>query len=111
MSSRHLFAAIPMACLLAAGLLAIAPAANAESAGQKAGKIAGKNNIGAKREFRRRFRSVKIHLPVGPSSIYQDYPYYYSRGFYPTHIGGYVYYPSYYYRHPYYHYRARVRGY
>ena len=96
MSSGHSFAAIPMACLLAVGLLGIAPAANAESVGpsQKAGKIAGKNAV----ENKRRFRSVKIKLPVGPTSVYYDYPYYYSRGYYPTHIGGYVYYPYYYYR-------------
>jgi hypothetical protein len=35
---------------------------------------------------------VTIYLPVGPSSRYYDYSYYYSRGYYPTHIGGYVYY-------------------
>jgi hypothetical protein len=40
---------------------------------------------------------------VGPSYIYYDYPYYYARGYYPTHIGGYVYYP--YYRS---HYRGAV---
>ena len=34
---------------------------------------------------------------MGPSYIYYDYPYYYSRGHYPTHIGGYVYYPRNYY--------------
>lgn len=38
-----------------------------------------------------------MYLPLGPSYIYYDYPYYYSRGFYPTHIG-----PRYvYYGHPY----------
>ena len=36
---------------------------------------------------------------MGPSYVYYDYPYYYSRGHYPTHIGGYVYYAlrNYYY--------------
>jgi hypothetical protein len=48
--------------------------------------------------FTERRRGVRIHLPLGPAYIYQDYPYYYSRGFYPTHIGGYVYSP---YRHYY----------
>jgi hypothetical protein len=47
-------------------------------------------------EFKRRARGRRIHLPIGPSYIYYDYPYYYSRGHYPTHIGGYVYYPYYY---------------
>ena len=48
-------------------------------------------------EIKRRGRGPRIHLPIGPSSVYYDYPYYYSRGHYPTHIGGYVYYPYYYY--------------
>ena len=33
---------------------------------------------------------------------YYDYPYYYSRGYYPTHIGGYIYYPYYLYDRSYY---------
>lgn len=40
----------------------------------------------------RRFGTQRIPLPVGPAYIYYDYPYSYSRGHYPTHIGGYVYY-------------------
>jgi len=44
-------------------------------------------------ENRRRASLVRIPLPLGPSYIYQDYPYYYSRGHYPAHIGGYTYYP------------------
>lgn len=40
----------------------------------------------------RRSRRQRIHLPIGPAYVYYDYPYYYSRGHYPTHIGGYVYY-------------------
>ncbi len=43
-------------------------------------------------EVKRRGRGVTIYLPIGPSYLYYDYPYYYSRGYYPTHIGGYVYY-------------------
>ena len=95
MASRHLFAAIPMACLLAAGVLDIAPVANAETVGPtaKTSRIAGNRFLEAKRRYKRRFQSVKIHLPLGPTSVYYDYPYYYSRGYYPTHIGGYVYYP------------------
>jgi len=92
-----------MACLLAVGFLGIAPVANAESGGQsslKSGKIAG-NDVG---HIKRRGRGVRIHLPIGPASIYYDYPYYYSRGYYPTHIGGYVYYPYRYYRRSYRHY-------
>jgi hypothetical protein len=48
-------------------------------------------------ELKRRVRGRRIHLPIGPSYVYYDYPYYYSRGYYPTHIRGYVYYPYYYY--------------
>jgi hypothetical protein len=94
MGSRHLFASIPMACLMAVSFLGMAPVANAESGAvsAKPGKSAKHNVIGTKR----RFRSVRIHLPMGPGYVYYDYPYYYCRGHYPTHIGGYVYYPSYY---------------
>ena len=92
MSSRKLFASILMACVLAVGFLGIAPVANAASAGQsirKPGESA-RNNV---LEIKRRGRGPRIYLPIGPSYIYYDYPYYYSRGYYPTHIGGYVYYP------------------
>jgi hypothetical protein len=87
---------IPMACLLAVGLLGTAPTANAETVGHsvKTGKIAGNRSAEAKHRFHRlhRYHSVRIHLPLGSTSVYYDYPYYYSRGYYPTHIGGYVYY-------------------
>lgn len=91
MNSRSLFASILMASSLAVGFLGIAPVANAESGGKslKAGKVARNNVI----EIKRGLRRVRIHLPVGPTSVYYDYPYYYCRGHYPTHIGGYVYYP------------------
>ena len=78
-----------MACLLAAGFLDIAPAVGAELGERsvvKTGKSVRSNVITIKPRAR-------IHLPIGPSSVYCDYPYYYSRGHYPTHIGGYVYYP------------------
>jgi hypothetical protein len=81
-----------MACLLAAGFLGIASVANAASAGQsflKPGESA-RNYV---LESKHRGRGPRIHLPVGPAYIYYDYPYYYCRGFYPTHIRGYVYYP------------------
>ena len=108
MSSRDLFASIVLA-LLAAGFLVVAPVANPASAGTsvwKRGDIARNSVIASKR----RGRSPRIHLPVGPAYVYYDYPYYYSRGYYPTHIGGYVYYPYDYYRRYYYptHYRDRV---
>jgi hypothetical protein len=93
-----------VACSLAVGFTAVAPVVNAESL--RSGKSA-RNKIAANKKYR--IRRVLIHLPIGPASIYHDYPYYYSRGYYPTHIGGYVYYPYYFYRHPYYRYRERVR--
>jgi hypothetical protein len=98
MSSRHWFLSGLTACLVAVGFLGIAPVANAGLLGQpslKPEKIAGKKATKIKRPGRRR---VRIHLPVGPGSVYYDYPYYYSRGYYPKHIGGYIYYPYYYYR-------------
>jgi hypothetical protein len=97
MNRRNLFASILMACLLAVGSLALAPVAKAESSGRsvlKPGKSAKIDVI----QIKRRGRGQRIHLPIGPSYIYYDYPYYYSRGYYPTHIGGYVYYPYSYYR-------------
>jgi hypothetical protein len=97
MSSRNLFASILIACLLAAGFLDIAPVANAEAGGQSYGK-SGKSARSDVIRIKRHSRSVRIHLPVGPASVYCEYPYYYSRGHYPTHIGGYVYYPRYYNR-------------
>src|SRR5262245_51887499 len=95
MSSRHLVASVPMACLLAAAFLGTAPAANAEAVKHSAkGKIAASKAIEHRAGFYRfrHYHSVKIALPLGPTSIYYDYPYFYARGHYPTHIGGYVYY-------------------
>jgi len=93
MSSRSSFASVLMACALATSFLVIAPAANAASGGQSVGKPGktARNHV-----HRVGPRGVRIHLPVGPASVYCEYPYYYSRGHYPTHIGGYVYYPYYY---------------
>jgi hypothetical protein len=93
MSSRSLFASgLAVACLLV-GFLGIAPVANAASAGQsfpKAGESAGNNVIEIKYRGR---RGLRLYPPIAPSYRYYDYPYYYSRGYYPTHIGpGFVYY-------------------
>lgn len=92
MSSRKSFAAMLMACLLAVGFHGIAPAANAVSAGLpvlKAGASLRNNVI----EIKGRARGPRLYVPIAPSYSAYDYPYYYSRGHYPTHIGsGYVYY-------------------
>lgn len=93
MSSRNAFASILMAGLLAVGFVGVAPVADGASAGQsvrKSRESARTYVLESKRSGRR--RGTRIHLPIGPAYIYYDYPYYYSRGHYPTHIGGYVYY-------------------
>lgn len=83
-----------MACLLAVGFLGIAPVANAASAGlpfMKAGDSA-RNNVVEIGGRGGRDRNPRLYLPIVPYIAY-DYPYYYSRGFYPTHVGpGYLYY-------------------
>ena len=99
MSSRNLFASILMACLLAVGFLGIAPATNAAAAVQiflKPGEKSGGNSVA---EIKNRGRGLRIYPRIAPSYLYYDYPYYYSRGYYPTHIGpGFIYYgyPYYY---------------
>ncbi len=103
MSSRNHFASGLMACLLAVGFLGMAAVANATPAGpsvRKPGESARNNVI----EIKHRGRGRPLYLPIVPYSAY-DYPYYYRRGFYPTHIGpGYIY-----YGYPYY-YRMRYSG-
>jgi hypothetical protein len=103
MKSRHLFASFLMAYFLTAGFGSLAPTADSASAGQpilKIGKIAGNDVV----EIRHRGRGPRLYLPIAPSYLAYDYPYYYSRGHYPTHIGpGYIYYGyPYYYRRGYY---------
>jgi hypothetical protein len=100
MNSRRLFASVLTACLMAAGVLGSTPAAAADVERPryvKPGKYAKSNVVVTKRYYRDN-RGVRIHLPVGPSSIYCEYTYRYSLGHYPTHIGGYIYYPRNFYR-------------
>ena len=92
MSSRNSVASLLMPCLLAAGFLGIASMTNDASGKSIRKRDSGRNFV---LEMQRRGRGPRIPLPMGPSSIYYDYPYYYSRGHYPTHIGGYVYYSAY----------------
>ena len=91
MSSWNSVASRLMACALAAGFFVIAPATNGASAKQAAAHRANARSYVL--ESRRHSRGVRIALPRGPSQIYNDYPYYYARGYYPRHIGGYTYYP------------------
>jgi len=74
------------------GVLGIAPAANAASPAQSFLKRSEStpNNVF---EIKHRGRNRWPRMPIAPSYIYFDYPYYYSRGYYPTHIGpGHIYY-------------------
>ena len=97
MGSRDLFASSLMACLLAVVLFGVTPTASAE-AGEKSVRKPGKGAKNFVIDIKRPVRGPRIHLPIGPAYVYYDYPYYYSRGYYPRHIGGYVYYPYHYYR-------------
>lgn len=96
-SSRRLLASVLVAtCSSMAIFLGIAPVATGASAAQSLAKP-NKSTRSYVLKNKRRVRTTKIRLPVGPSYIYYDYPYYYARGYYPKHIGGYIYYPDYYY--------------
>lgn len=92
MNSRNSFASILMSCLLACGFLGIAPATDA-AAGGKSSLKTGEGARKATTKIKRRARAPRIRVPRGPGQIYYDYPYYYSRGHYPTHIVRYVYDP------------------
>lgn len=102
MSSRNSFASILMTFLLAVGFLCIAPVANAASTGPSflnPGKSLSNNVI----EIKNRGRGPRTYVPIAPSYRYYDYPYYYSRGYYPIHIRpGFIY-----YGYPYSYYRGR----
>jgi hypothetical protein len=83
-----------MTWVLAAGLVSVTPVSDAAWAGKKSVKKQRSYVL----EAPRRSRAPRIYLPIGPSYTYYDYPYYYSRGHYPTHIVRYVYYnPNAYY--------------
>jgi hypothetical protein len=86
MSSRNWFSTIPMACFLTVGL------GNAASAGQPFLKL-GESARNSVIEIKDRGRSPWPNLPIAPSYLAYDWPYYFRRGRYPTNIGpGYVYY-------------------
>jgi hypothetical protein len=99
MSNQNVFASILIACLLAIGLGGLSQVANAGPSAQtflNSGKSSG--NTATQVEYR--YSEPRIHPRIGPSYSGYDYPYYYNRGYYPTHIGpGYVYnYPLYSYK-------------
>jgi hypothetical protein len=97
-SSRNLFASTLMAGVLAVGFTTPVAATDIDRPRYvKPGKIV-KGDVIKVRRYYRDNRGVRIRLPVGAASVYCEYPYLYSRGHYPTHIGGYIYYPDYYQR-------------
>jgi hypothetical protein len=76
-------------CLI--GLAAMSTAVSAGNASAKARDGSRNYVLESGRRGRPHSRPQRIYLPIGPSYVYQDYPYYYRRGHYPRHIGGYVY--------------------
>ena len=89
MGHSNFYASVLMACVLAVGFPGSAPEANAASLPVLKAGDGAKNSV---IEIKRRGRGPRLYLPIVPYLAY-DYPYYYRRGFYPTHIGpGYVYY-------------------
>ena len=90
MRLRKVFTSGVMSCLLAVGFFASASTIDAASAGQLFRKPAKKVKLKVVGSKRLR-PGQRIQVPIVPYIAY-DYPYYYSRGFYPTHIGpGYIY--------------------
>lgn len=89
MNSRNWFTLIAMPSVLTVGLWADAASAAGVSFLER-GASARNNAI----EIKGRGRDPQIVLPIAPSYLAYDYPYYYRRGHYPTRIGGpgYVYY-------------------
>jgi hypothetical protein len=93
MRNRNSFVSVLLVCLLATGLLGTAPvnAASVWQAFLEPGESA-KNNVIEIKHRRSGKRGKRLYLPIVPYSAY-DYPYYYRRGHFPTHIGpGYIYY-------------------
>lgn len=92
MKCPNLFASILPVCLLAAACLGIAPVTNAAPAGSyflTPGQGIANNAI----EIKDRGRVPRTYVPIAPSYGHYDYPYYYSRGYYPIHIRpGFIYY-------------------
>src|ERR1044071_4599273 len=92
MMSRKGFASLLLACAATFGLDS-AHLASAASAGLSSLNTSdrGWNRV---IEIKHRGRDPGIVLPIAPSYLAYDYPYYLRRGHYPTHIGGpgYVYY-------------------
>ena len=94
------FASALLACSLTTPLLGLALAANAGPAGSPA--LAGEGLPNHVVVIDDRGEVPRTYVPIAPSYRYYDYPYYYSRGYYPIHIRpGFIY-----YGHPYGSYRS-----
>lgn len=94
MNSRKVLAAIMMACLLTIGLTGFAPAAKAASIGKS---LLNNPSVSMKKDVTNiGYRKDNYHFapgnypPIAPTYRYYDFPYYYSRGYYPKHIRGYI---------------------
>jgi hypothetical protein len=96
MTSRILFASFLVACWLAVVLLGFVAVANAASAGPAFVKLGQSARNGAGNyviQVKRGAPGRRFAVPIAPSYSGYDYPYYYSRGYFPTHIRpGYIYY-------------------
>ncbi len=92
MRSRMLLPLLFVFCALApntgGNVLLGSSTASAKSAALKSSKSARHH----RHRVRRYSRGPHYVLPIAPSYLAYDYPYYYSRGYYPRHIGpGYIY--------------------
>lgn len=90
MSHRSVLVSSLLACLAAAGFLGISSGASV-AAGPSILQATGSVQTDVIKVGRRGHGSLTF-LPIAPTYRAYDYPYYYSRGYYPTHIGpGYIY--------------------
>lgn len=92
MNSRTLFATLLMTCLLAAGFLGVAPIADAAPVGQSLPKPGESASHYVMKVDDHGYGPMIYPPSIGPGWAYQEAPYYFSRGYYPTHIGRYFYY-------------------
>lgn len=91
MRCRNSSSSILPACLLAAAFLGNAPVTNAAPGSYL--PMPGQGLANTVIEVKDRGRVPRTYVPIAPSYRYYDYPYYYSRGYYPIHIRpGFIYY-------------------
>ena len=92
MTCRNSFVSVLPACLLTVAFLGVAPVTHAAPGGSyllHPDQGLASNVI----EIKDRGRVPRTYVPIAPSYRYYDYPYCYSRGYYPIHIRpGFIYY-------------------